>query len=60
MHVYFRYLAVVAGLCVEADFIFVPEDPPDANWPSVLCALLSQVISKSFFFFLMLFISLLF
>nr|AHB50479.1 6-phosphofructokinase [Mayetiola destructor] len=27
------YLAVVAGLCGEADYIFIPEDPPTADWP---------------------------
>uniref|UniRef100_A0A6M2DYB9 6-phosphofructokinase n=1 Tax=Xenopsylla cheopis TaxID=163159 RepID=A0A6M2DYB9_XENCH len=36
------YLAIVAGLCVEADYIFVPEDPPDSDWPSVLCSSLSK------------------
>lgn len=36
------YLAVVAGLCGEADYIFIPEDPPTADWPQRLCKQLSQ------------------
>lgn len=36
------YLSVVAGLCVEADYIFIPEDPPKADWPERLCQQLSQ------------------
>jgi len=31
------YLALVAGLTSEADFIFIPEYPPGANWPDKLC-----------------------
>lgn len=36
------YLAVVAGLCAEADYIFIPEDPPKVDWPKRLCQQLSQ------------------
>ncbi|CAG0887561.1 unnamed protein product [Darwinula stevensoni] len=36
------YLALVAGLASEADFIFIPEWPPDENWPEVMCKKLSQ------------------
>lgn len=36
------YLAVVAGLCAEADYIFIPEDPPKPDWPERLCKQLSQ------------------
>ncbi|XP_055707472.1 ATP-dependent 6-phosphofructokinase isoform X2 [Phlebotomus papatasi] len=36
------YLALVAGLSVEADFIFIPEDPPGADWTTQLCRRLSQ------------------
>uniref|UniRef100_A0A1Y9H0J2 ATP-dependent 6-phosphofructokinase n=1 Tax=Anopheles dirus TaxID=7168 RepID=A0A1Y9H0J2_9DIPT len=36
------YLAVVAGLCVEADYIFIPEDPPKPDWPERLCKQLTQ------------------
>lgn len=40
------YLAVVAGLCGEADYIFIPEDPPSADWPQRLCKQLSQARSS--------------
>jgi len=32
------YLALVAGLTSEADFIFIPEYPPGADWPDKLCS----------------------
>ncbi|XP_042903613.1 ATP-dependent 6-phosphofructokinase isoform X2 [Parasteatoda tepidariorum] len=31
------YLALVGALASEADFVFIPEWPPEANWPEVLC-----------------------
>ncbi|XP_049268539.1 ATP-dependent 6-phosphofructokinase isoform X1 [Rhipicephalus sanguineus] len=31
------YLAIVAALASEADFVFFPESPPDHDWPNVLC-----------------------
>eukprot|EP00092_Neocalanus_flemingeri_P021987 GFUD01023845.1.p1 GENE.GFUD01023845.1~~GFUD01023845.1.p1 ORF type:complete len:801 (+),score=260.29 GFUD01023845.1:62-2464(+) len=31
------YLALVAGIVSEADWVFVPEWPPEANWPEKLC-----------------------
>ncbi|XP_065296341.1 ATP-dependent 6-phosphofructokinase isoform X4 [Dermacentor albipictus] len=36
------YLAVVAALASEADFVFFPECPPDSDWPKVLCSKLHQ------------------
>lgn len=36
------YLAIVAGLCAEADYIFIPESPPKADWPERLCQQLRQ------------------
>ncbi|XP_065160221.1 ATP-dependent 6-phosphofructokinase isoform X3 [Atheta coriaria] len=36
------YLALVASLACEADFVFIPEDPPTADWPDKLCRKLSQ------------------
>lgn len=36
------YLALVAGLCVEADFVFIPESPPNADWPEKMCNRLEQ------------------
>lgn len=37
------YLALVAALASEADFVFIPEDPAVANWPEKLCKKLEQV-----------------
>lgn len=37
------YLAIVAGLASEADFIFIPEDPAPINWQDKLCRKLIQV-----------------
>ncbi|KAL5013131.1 hypothetical protein ScPMuIL_007401 [Solemya velum] len=31
------YLALVAGLASEADWIFIPEWPPEAGWEDVMC-----------------------
>jgi len=31
------YLALVAGIVTEADFVFIPEWPVDLNWPEKLC-----------------------
>lgn len=31
------YLALVSGIVTEADFVFVPESPPEADWPEKLC-----------------------
>uniref|UniRef100_A0A1A9WMU0 ATP-dependent 6-phosphofructokinase n=1 Tax=Glossina brevipalpis TaxID=37001 RepID=A0A1A9WMU0_9MUSC len=45
------YLAVVAGLCCEADYIFIPEYPPKSDWPEQLCQKLCQArndIKKKF------------
>lgn len=39
------YLAVVAGLCAEADYIFIPEDPPTTDWPKRICEQLKQARS---------------
>ncbi|SPP74455.1 blast:6-phosphofructokinase [Drosophila guanche] len=36
------YLALVAGLSSEADFIFIPEMPPKVDWPDRLCTQLAQ------------------
>lgn len=38
----YSYLGVVAGLCSEADYIFIPEDPPTKDWPESMCQQLSQ------------------
>jgi len=31
------YLALVAGIVTEADFVFAPEWPPEEDWPDKLC-----------------------
>merc|ERR1719495_446270 len=31
------YLALVAGVVSEADYVFIPEWPPESNWPEKLC-----------------------
>ena len=36
------YLALVAALACEADFVFIPEWPPEIDWPVVLCKKLLQ------------------
>lgn len=38
------YLALVAALASEADYVFIPEDPAPSNWPIKLCSKLSQVL----------------
>lgn len=37
------YLALVAALASEADWVFIPEWPPEKGWQDVLCEKLSQV-----------------
>ncbi|GLV45889.1 Phosphofructokinase [Carabus blaptoides fortunei] len=36
------YLALVAALTTEADFVFIPEDPAVIDWPQKLCSKLAQ------------------
>ena len=36
------YLALIAGIVSEAEFVFIPESPPDTNWREELCARLAQ------------------
>ncbi|XP_054722411.1 ATP-dependent 6-phosphofructokinase-like [Uloborus diversus] len=31
------YLALVGALASEADFVFIPEWPPESNWPETMC-----------------------
>lgn len=40
---FYSYLALVAGLASEADYIFLPEDPAIVNWQDKLCNKLLQV-----------------
>ncbi|CAG0894274.1 unnamed protein product [Cyprideis torosa] len=36
------YLALVAALASEADFVFIPEWPPEENWQDKMCRKLKQ------------------
>ncbi|XP_050688296.1 ATP-dependent 6-phosphofructokinase-like isoform X4 [Eriocheir sinensis] len=36
------YLALVAALTSEADFVFIPEHPPPENWGEKICSKLKQ------------------
>ena len=36
------YLALVAGIVTEADWVFIPEWPPESNWKEKLCGKLEQ------------------
>ncbi|GFG34551.1 hypothetical protein Cfor_11544, partial [Coptotermes formosanus] len=36
------YLSLVAGLTSEADYVFIPEWPPERGWPAKLCRKLQQ------------------
>lgn len=40
---YYSYLALVAALTSEADFVFIPEDPAPIDWPEKMCKKLIQV-----------------
>lgn len=37
------YLALVAALASEADYVFIPEDPAPQNWEEKICNKLYQV-----------------
>ncbi|XP_065322849.1 ATP-dependent 6-phosphofructokinase-like isoform X2 [Gordionus sp. m RMFG-2023] len=36
------YLALVSAIATEADFVFIPESPPPANWEEDMCSRLAQ------------------
>ena len=40
---HYRYLALMAGLASEADWVFIPEWPPQKGWEDILCKKLSAV-----------------
>lgn len=42
-----RYLAVVAGVISEADYVFIPESPPPVDWEAKLCTKLEQARTLS-------------
>lgn len=39
----YSYLAVVAALASEADYVFIPEDPVKIDWKDQICKKLLQV-----------------
>ena len=39
---YHSYLALVASLASEADWVFIPEWPPEHGWEDKLCSKLEQ------------------
>lgn len=45
-----RYLALVTSLSCGADWVFIPECPPDDDWEDHLCRRLSEVLSFYFAF----------
>ncbi|KAK9891525.1 hypothetical protein WA026_014762 [Henosepilachna vigintioctopunctata] len=36
------YLALLSAMASEADYVFIPEDPPKQNWPEKMCKKLKQ------------------
>lgn len=38
-----RYLALVSALACGADWVFIPEMPPDDSWEDNMCQKLSEV-----------------
>lgn len=46
------YLALVAALASEADWVLVPEWPPERGWEDVLCNKLAQVCPECVFILL--------
>ncbi|KAF7709732.1 ATP-dependent 6-phosphofructokinase, liver type [Silurus meridionalis] len=40
------YLALVSALASGADWLFIPEDPPEDNWEEIMCSRLGESRSK--------------
>lgn len=38
-----RYLALVSGLASGADWLFIPESPPEDGWEDLMCERLGEV-----------------
>lgn len=49
-----RYLALVAALTSEADYVFIPENPPPENWGEKICSKLKQARRTNLFMHLLL------
>ena len=45
------YLALVTALACGADWVFIPESPPERNWQETMCDKLSKVSHPDFFVF---------
>lgn len=43
MYVDYSYLALVAAMASEADYVFIPESPVRDGWEDQLCGKLKQV-----------------
>ena len=43
------WLALMAGVSTGADFIFIPESPPDQDWEAQMCEIISKVKLKIVF-----------
>lgn len=41
------WLALMAGVSTGADFIFIPESPPDRDWEDQMCEIISKAGHKS-------------
>lgn len=39
----YSYLALVAALASEADYVFIPEDPVKVDWKQKICQKILQV-----------------
>ena len=37
------WLALMAGVSTGADFVFIPENPPNTNWQQDMCSIIGQV-----------------
>ena len=46
---FYRYLALVAALACEADFVFIPESPHLEGWEDKLCKKLRSVSLRATF-----------
>lgn len=46
IYTYYSYLALVGALATEADWVFIPEWPPEDGWENTLCNKLAAVSKK--------------
>jgi len=42
----YSYLAVIAGIISEADYVFLPENPPPTDWPDHMVQKLEQASTQ--------------